>query len=84
MMVKTEREKGCASISHHKILMDLSWGRAKTWGFPGGSAVKNMPTNARCTREAVSIPGSERSPGEGNGNTFQHSCQENSMDRGAL
>ena len=29
------------------------------------------------------IPGSERSPGEGNGNPFQHSCLENSMDRRA-
>ena len=28
-------------------------------------------------------PGSERSPGEGNGNPFQHSCLENSMDRRA-
>ena len=30
-----------------------------------------------------SIPGSGRSPGEGNGYTPQHSCLENSMDRGA-
>ena len=30
-----------------------------------------------------SIPGSGRSPGEGNGNPFQYSCLENSMDRGA-
>ena len=30
-----------------------------------------------------SIPGSRRSPGEGNGNPFQYSCLENSMDRGA-
>ena len=30
-----------------------------------------------------SIPGSGRSPGEGNGNPFQHSCLENPMDRGA-
>ena len=29
------------------------------------------------------IPGSGRSPGEGNGNLLQHSCLENSMDRGA-
>ena len=31
-----------------------------------------------------SIPGSGRSPGEGDGNPFQYSCLENSMDRGAL
>ena len=30
-----------------------------------------------------SIPGSGRSPGEGNGNPLQHSCLENSTDRGA-
>ena len=29
------------------------------------------------------IPGSGRSPGEGNGYPFQYSCLENSMDRGA-
>ena len=29
------------------------------------------------------IPGLERSPGEGNGNTVQYSCLENPMDRGA-
>jgi len=29
------------------------------------------------------IPVSGRSPGEGNGNPLQHSCLENSMDRGA-
>ena len=31
----------------------------------------------------VFIPGSGRSPGEGNGFPFQYSCLENSMDRGA-
>ena len=29
-----------------------------------------------------SIPGLERSPGEGNGNSLQYSCLENSMDEG--
>ena len=29
------------------------------------------------------IPGSERSPGEGNGNPLQYSCLENPMHRGA-
>ena len=46
----------------------------------GGSAVKNPPTNAGDTG---SIPGSGRSPGEGNGNPLQYSCLEDSMDRGA-
>ena len=35
------------------------------------------------TGDSVSIPGSGRSPGEGNGNPLQYSCLENSMDRGA-
>ena len=36
-----------------------------------------------CQRDMGSIPGSERSPGEGNGNPLQCSCLENPMDRGA-
>ena len=52
----------------------------KTVGFPGGSDGKASACNVG---DPVSIPGSGRSPGEGNGNPFQHSCLENSMDRGA-
>ena len=48
--------------------------------FPGGSVVKNLPVNAG---DVGLIPRSGRSPGEGNGNPFQYSCQGNSMDRGA-
>ena len=33
--------------------------------------------------DPVSIPGSERSPGKGNGNLLQYSSLENPMDRGA-
>ena len=51
--------------------------------FPSGPAVKNLPMNARDTRDAGSIPGSGRPPGEGNGYPLQYSCLENSMDRGA-
>ena len=49
--------------------------------FPVGSVVKNPPTNAG---NMGLIPGSERSPGEGNGNPLQYSCLKNLMDRGAL
>ena len=52
-------------------------------GFPGGSVVKNSPTNAGDTGDTGSIPGLERSPGERNGNSLQYSYLENSMDRGA-
>ena len=44
------------------------------------SMVKNPSAN---TEDAGSIPGSGRSPGEGNGNTFQYSSLGNPMDRGA-
>ena len=49
-------------------------------GFPGGSMVKNLSPNAGDTS---SIPGSGRSPGEGNRNPLQCSCLGNPMDRGA-
>ena len=52
-------------------------------GFPGGSVVKNLPTNAGDAGDAGSIPGSGRSPGEGNGNLLWYSCLENPMDGGA-
>ena len=51
-----------------------------SWGFPGGSVVKNPPAHAG---DLGSIPGSGRSPGDGNGNPLQYSCLENPMDRGA-
>ena len=49
-------------------------------GFLDGSLVKNPPANAR---DAGLIPGSGRSPGEGNGNPFQYSCLGTPMERGA-
>ena len=52
-------------------------------GFPGITVVKNPPTNAEDARDMGSIPGSGRSPGEGNSNSFQCSCWGNPMDRGA-
>ena len=42
--------------------------------------VKKQPANAG---DAGSIPGLERSPGEGNGSSLQYSCLGNPMDRGA-
>ena len=45
--------------------------------------VKNLPASAGDIRDVGSIPGLERSPGEGNGNPLQYSCQDNPMDRGA-
>ena len=48
--------------------------------FPGSSDSKGSAYNAG---DLCSIPGSGRSPGDGNGNPLQYSCLENSMDRGA-
>ena len=63
-------------------------------GFPGGSVLKNLPADAgfssvQFSRSVVSdslrpvgsIPGSGRSPGEGNGNPLQYSFLGNPMDR---
>ena len=53
---------------------------SSTLGFPGGSVGKESAYNAG---DLGSIPGSERSPGEGNGSPLQYSCLENPMDGGA-
>ena len=45
--------------------------------------VKNMLDNAGDAGNAGLVPGSGRSPGEGNGTPLQYACLENSMDRGA-
>ena len=47
------------------------------------AVVKNAPANAGDLRDACSIPGLGRLPGEGHGNPLQCSCLENPMDRGA-
>ena len=49
-------------------------------GFPGGSDSKESACNAG---DPGSIPGSGRSPREGNGYPLLYSCLENSKDRGA-
>ena len=51
-----------------------------TLGFPDGSDGKESTCNSG---DLGLIPGSETSPGEGNGNPLQYSCLENSTDRGA-
>ena len=47
-------------------------------GFPGDSVIKNPPVNGV---NIGLIPGSGRSPGEGNGNALKYCCLENPMDR---
>ena len=57
-------------LNHH----DLKWASLVA------QTAKNLPANAG---DPGSILGLERSLGEGNGNSLQYSCLENSMDRGA-
>ena len=55
--------------------------KGKYLTFQVALVVKNPPANARDTREAGLIPGSGRSPREGNSYPLQDSCLENSMNR---
>ena len=50
------------------------------WTSQVGSVVKNPPASAG---DVGLIPGSGRSPGQGNGNLLEHSCLKNPMDAGA-
>ena len=66
--IETEsRKKPDVGISRQGILKAAN----KTMGFPGGSEVKASAYNAG---DLGLIPGSGRSPGEGNGNPLQYSC----------
>ena len=55
------------------------------WGWGAGRELKWYRTHLPMqeTRHVGLIPGSERSPGGGNGNPLQYSCLENPMERGA-
>ena len=59
---------------HHSFIKKMN---IHTIDFPGGSEVKASASSAG---DLGSIPGSGRSPGEGNGNPLQYSCLENPMD----
>ena len=48
-------------------------------GFPGGSGGKE---SVYSVRDPGSVPGSGRSPGEGNGYPLHYSCQDSTMTRG--
>ena len=62
------------------IMLVISKYETLAMGFPGDSDGKESACN---TGDLGLITGLGRSPGEGNGNPLQHSCLENSMDRGA-
>ena len=50
------------------------------WASQVALVVKNLPANPGDLGDVGSIPGSGRSPGEGNGNPLQYSCLENPLD----
>ena len=63
----------------------ILYGNRVNGGFPGGSVIKTLRARAGLARDrnADSIPGLGRSPGEENDNPLQYSCLGNPMDRGA-
>ena len=70
-------------ISHHYLSHFICFFRLLVFpymGFPHSSVRKESACNAG---DLDSIPGSGRSPGEGNGNPLQYSFLENPVDRGA-
>ena len=52
-------------------------------GIPGGSVVKNSPSNTGDPGDVGLMPELGRSPRGGNGDLLQYSCLENPVDRGA-
>ena len=61
-------------LKHPSSKPSILWCSAFFMGFPGGSEVKVSACNVG---DLGSIPGSGRSPGEGNGNPLQYSCLGN-------
>ena len=57
----------------HLYLLNNANNTIHQTAFPGGTVVKNLPANAGDVRDTGSVPGSGRSPGEGNGNPLQYS-----------
>ena len=76
---KGPRSQACLKRKNRSIYSKYMYVQEHT-GFPGGSVVKNLSLNAG---DAGSIPGSGRSPGEGNGNPLQYSCLGSPIDKEA-
>ena len=66
----------------HREEPGIDWETYKTIGNQGGAGSKEPACKCRRLRDPGLIPGSERSPREGNGNPLQYSCLEKPMDRG--
>ena len=74
----TQSVIGEIPIEKRKIILPIFWKVINILAFPGGSDGKASAYNVG---DLGSIPGSGRSPGEGNHNPLQYSCLENPMDR---
>ena len=73
--------KGSPSGGYSQFQFTLADCNLVPMSFPGGSDGKESACNVG---DPSSIPGSGRSPGEGNDNPLHYSCLENFMDRGSL
>ena len=77
-----QRSLACCSPWGRKELDMTEWLNNFLLGFLGWVVVKNLPANAGDKKDPGLMAESERFPGIGNGNPFQYSCLENSIDRG--
>ena len=81
---KNEMKRSYQTISLKHMLNKITKSRCSPKGASQVAlVVKNPPVNAGDIRDKDSIPGLERSSGEGNGNSLQYSRLRNLMGRGA-
>ena len=66
-----------------ELMLDIAACMCQSWDSYVVLVVKKLPANAGDLKDTGSIPGLERSPGEGHGHPLQYSCLEDPMDRGA-
>ena len=78
-----EKPGGLQSMGSQRVGHDWVTSLSFTFTmFLNGSVGKESAWEAGDTGDVGSVPGWERSPGEGNGNPLQGSCLENPIDRG--
>ena len=88
-MIKHQKNKDCLFWKLHQgihLFHTLRHLAQQVTNLPATQRTKEIPVSeeSACSARAPgSIPGSERSPREGNGNPLQYSRLENPMDRGA-
>ena len=86
-LYKKQRHKQREQTYGHLVGKGWWWDELGDWdwhiyitmykmGFQGGAVVKNPPANTGDAGDVGLIPGSRRSPGEGNGNLLQCSCMK--------